>query len=107
MRVMAGGALALGYWKMYYLAGFQHIPVSAVAGKTQRTPGRQRKVLVKAAVRIMTGGALLFLKRAMLEFFMPHSGMAFTVQAGEFIYNIGVISFVIGIYCMAEAAFAA
>ncbi len=107
MWVMAGGALALGYWEMYYFAGFQHIPVSAVAGKTQRAPGRQRKVLVKAAVRIMAVGALSFLKRAMLEFFMPHIGMAFTVQAGEFIYNIGVIIFVSGIYGVAEAAFAA
>ena len=107
MRVVTGGALPFGHREMNYLAGGQHILVGAVAGKTQRASKRQRKVLVKAAVGIMAVGALSFLKWAMLELFMPHIAMAFTVQAGEFIHNIGVIILVCGIYSVAEAAFTA
>ncbi len=104
---MTGSTLPFGHREMNYLAGGQHILVGAVAGKTQRASRCQRKVLVKAAVGIMAVSALSSLKWAMLELFMPHIAMAFTVQAGEFIYNIGVIPLVSGIYSVAEAAFAA
>lgn len=106
MRVMTGGALPFGHREMNYLAGGNHILVGAVAGETQRASGRTSKVLVKAAVGIMAVGTLSSLKWAMLELLMSHIIMAFTVQAGELILNIGVIPFVVGVYSVAEAAFA-
>lgn len=107
MGVMTGGALPFSHRKMNYLAGGQHILVGAVADKTQRASRCPRKVFVKAAVGIMTVGALSSFKGAVLEFFMPHITMAFTAQTGEFIHNIGVITLVAGIYSVAEAAFTA